>query len=76
MLSRVGTVPFVGTTATFEHLLSELLVASIFYCVHFESMREHVHQMVFGVQVADWEKCCPNNYCHHQHNLCVWHFVL
>lgn len=60
---------------TFEHLLSELLIAAIFYSIHFESVRVCVYVMVLGEQVADRVKCCNDESDHAQDDLCIRNFT-
>jgi len=58
-----------------EGLFSELLVASVLYCVNFVSVGVELNQIVLGKQVGDWVESADNaeNHCNDQ--LCVGNFA-
>jgi len=59
-----------------EGLFSELLVASVLYCVDFESVGVAVHEMVLGEQVGDWVESADNAENHGNDQLGVGNFAL
>lgn len=43
-----------------EGLFSELLVASVLYCVNFVSVGVEVYEIVLGEHVGDWVESADN----------------
>ena len=59
-----------------EGLFSELLVASVLYCVNFVSVGVEAHHIVLGEQVGDWVESADNAENHGNDQLCVGNFAL
>jgi len=75
LYSTVVSKPVPCNFVAFEHLLSEFLVASIFHCVDFESVRVGVNVVILGEEVANRIEDCNHKEAEIDDHLLVWNFT-
>src|SRR5579875_2701074 len=73
--STVSSKPVTWNFMTFEHLLSELLIATILDCVEFQSVRVCVDIMILSEEVTNRVECSNQKSNHAQNQLCVRDFT-
>jgi len=76
MRSRVVTEPVTWSLVGLEHLLTELLVASVLHGVDLQSVRVGVDVMVLGEHVGDWVEGGDDGEHHGDNDLLIWSLAL
>ncbi len=70
--SREVSKPISWDLVALEHLLSELLVASVLDGVHLMSVGVSIHVVILGEHVGDWVEGANNSEHHGDDDLLVW----